>query len=91
MLKIEKFVTMSPEQWEIVIEGARNPMNSWNLMDSYATHIENPETLNTAPYEFFIGLKDEELLTKLSKAGSDHAKFRRMIPVWVTLSAPLYW
>ena len=34
MLKIEKFVTASPEQWEIVIEGMRNPMNSWGKMDS---------------------------------------------------------
>ena len=34
MLKIEKFVTASPEQWEIIIEGMRNPLNSWDKMDS---------------------------------------------------------
>ena len=34
MLKIEKTVTASPEQWEIIIEGMRNPMNSWEKMDS---------------------------------------------------------
>ena len=91
MLKIEKFVTPSPEQWEIVIEGARNPMNSWDRMDSYATYIEDPETLNTSPYEYFVGPNDEKLMTDLTKGGSDHAKFRRMLPVHVTLSAPLYW
>ena len=91
MLKIEKFVTPSPEQWEIVIEGARNPMNSWDRMDSYTTYIENPETLNTAPFEYFVGPNDEKLMTDLTKGGSDHAKFRRMLPVHVTLTAPLYW
>ena len=30
MLKIEKVVTPSWEQWEIVIEGMRNPKNSWD-------------------------------------------------------------
>ena len=40
MLKIEKTVLPSPEQWEIIIEGMRNPMNSWKLSDSYKTHIE---------------------------------------------------
>lgn len=91
MLKIEKFVTMSPEQWEIVIEGMRNPMNSWDRSDSYKTHIEDPETLNTADFEFFLGENDHTLMTSLAKGGPVHAKYRRMIPVWVTLTAPLYW
>lgn len=91
MLKIEKYVTMSPEQWEIVIEGARNPMNSWNRMDSYKTHIEDPETLETADFEYFLGQNDYTLLSNLSGAGTSHSKYRRMMPVWVTLVAPLYW
>lgn len=91
MLKIEKFVTMSPEQWEMVIEGTRNPKDSWALIDSYITHIEDPETLETADYEFFLGEKDHKLLTSLAKGGPVHAKYRRMMPVWVTINAPLYW
>lgn len=91
MLKIEKYVTMSPEQWEIVIEGARNPMNSWNRMDSYKTHIEDPETLETADFEYFLGQNDYTLLSNLAGAGTSHSKYRRMMPVWVTLVAPLYW
>jgi hypothetical protein len=91
MLKIEKFVTMSPEQMEIVIEGMRNPMNSWDRSDSYITHIEDPETLNTADFEFFLGDNDHTLMESLAKGGPVHAKYRRMMPVWVILTAPLYW
>ena len=35
MLTIKTYVTPSPEQWEIVIEGMRNPMNSWSKSDSF--------------------------------------------------------
>lgn len=91
MLKIEKFVTMSPEQWEIVIEGARNPMNSWDRMDSYATYIEDPETMEKAPFAYFIGENDQKLMENLSNGGPVHGKYKRQIPVWVMINAPLYW
>ena len=91
MLKIEKFVTPSPEQWEIVMEGMRNPKNSWDRMDSYITHIQDDETLETAKFEFFMGDNDYDLAKRLRNGGSVHAKYRRMIPVFVTITAPLYW
>lgn len=91
MLKVEKIVTPSPEQWEIIIEGMRNPKNSWDRMDSYTTYIEDPETLETASYEFFMGDKDLELAENLAGGGPVHGKFRRMIPVYMTINAPLYW
>lgn len=91
MLKIEKTVLPSPEQWEIIIEGMRNPMNSWDRSDSYKTHIEDVDTLQTADFEFFLGEADHDLMQRLAKGGSVHAKYRRMIPVFVTLTAPLYW
>lgn len=91
MLKIEKFVTMSPEQWEMVIEGMRNPMNSWDRSDSYKTHIEDPETLETADFAFFVGPNDQKLMESLAKGGPVHAKYRRMMPIWATIAAPLYW
>lgn len=112
MLKIEKFVTASPEQWEIIIEGMRNPMNSWGKMDSNYRPIlcarcdncmsyqlerwddcEECETkkLTDAYDEFMIGPNDHSLMMNLAKNGPVHAKYRRMIPVWVTLTAPLYW
>ena len=91
MLKIEKFVTPSPEQWEIVMEGMRNPMNSWDRMDSYITNVEDYETLETGNSKFIMGDNDYDLAKRLRDGGSVHAKYRRMMPVWVTLTAPLYW
>lgn len=99
MLKIEKFVTASPEQWEIIIEGMRNPLNSWDKMDSGIIGMDGDYYLfngDNGPYYgddigFFIGDNDYSLMTRLDNAGTEHRKFMRMIPVWVTLSAPLYW
>ena len=73
------------------IRGMRNPMNSHDKSDSYWTHIENPETLNTADFEFFVGDADKELMRKLAAAGSDHAKYLRMITVYADITAPMYW
>ena len=91
MLKIEKFVLPSPEQWEIVMEGMRNPMNSWDRMDSYITNVEDYETLETGNSKFIMGDNDYNLAKRLRDGGSVHAKYRRMIPVFVTITAPLYW
>ena len=96
MLKIEKFVTASPEQWEIIIEGMRNPLNSWDKSDSlffddaegHACRIsQGVGDLSLIE----IGANDHSLMERLDNAGTEHRKFMRMIPVWVTLSAPLYW
>lgn len=88
MLKIEKFVTPSPEQWEIVIEGMRNPMNSWDRMDS-EIKLESPHDVSGGYME--LGPNDHELAMGLSEGGGPHAKFRRMLPVHLTINAPLYW
>ena len=104
MLKIEKFVTASPEQWKMIIEGMRNPLNSWDKSDSF-TCEEDDECNPNCPYTsnpgscpvydlnpvFIIGQNDHSLMERLDNAGTEHRKFMRMIPVWVTLSAPLYW
>lgn len=91
MIKIENIVTPSCEQWEAVIRGMRNPMNSWDKSDSYYTHIEDADTLETAPFEFFVGEADEKLMKNLASAGSDHRKYLRMMPVYMDITAPLYW
>ena len=78
MLTIEKTVLPSNAQWEIIIEGMRNPMNSWDKMDS---HCEM----------FHLGEADHKLMESLAKGGPVHAKYRRMIPVYLTINAPLYW
>lgn len=91
MLNIEKYVAMTPEQWEIVIEGMRNPKNSYDRIDSYATYIRDYETNREVAAEFFIGPNDQKLMMELKAGGPVHAKYLRMMPVWVTLTAPLYW
>jgi hypothetical protein len=91
MLKIEKTVLPSPEQWEIIIDGMRNPMNSWDMSDSSVEHIVNPQTMNEADFQFHLGENDHRLMTSLAKGGAVHAKYRRMIPVFLAINAPLYW
>ena len=75
-IKIENVVLPSDLQWKSIIMGTRNPMNSWDKSDS-------------APDA--IGEKDLKLLSGLAKAGPDHGKFLRMIPVYIDITAPLYW
>lgn len=84
MLKIEKVVTPSQEQWEIVIEGMRNPKNSWDRIDSKFD-------VGSSDTEIWLGGNDKKLMKTLVAGGPVHAKFRRMLPVFITLSAPLYW
>lgn len=67
------------------IRGMRNPMNSWEKSDSHYSHFDNG-------IEFYsIGENDLSLAQKLSKGGDVHAKYLRMITVWVDITAPLYW
>ena len=62
------------------IYAMRNPLNSWSKSDS-----------EIVGGEYKLGEQDHKLALKLVKAGSDHAKFLRMIQVWVDITAPLYW
>lgn len=91
MLKIEKFVTMSPAQYEIIIEGMRNPKNSWVRSDSYTTHICDEDTMETTDFAWFMGDNDHKLAESLADGGPVHAKYRRMMVVYLTINAPFYW
>lgn len=88
MLKIEHTEVYG---WEAAIRGMRNPMNSWDKSDSYATYIEDPQTMERAQYQYFIGDADKQLMLKLAAGGPVHAKYRRMIVVTLDIDAPLYW
>ena len=90
MIKIENVVLPSAQQWKAVIRGMRNPMNSWDKMDSEITFNDNPAVLEDAYPQFSIGDADHELAQKLADGGSVHAKYRRMIPVYLDITAPLY-
>ena len=86
-IKLEHVVLASPEQMAFIIEGMRNPMNSWEKSDSYAGH----EYMGTGNEYFKLGENDHSLMRRLAKAGTDHRKFMRMLPVYVRITAPLYW
>ena len=104
MIKIENTVTPSPEQWKAIIMGTRNPMNSWGRSDSFCDPVTDncndcPDRGKCAyifeqdgkPYRSKIGPNDQDLMMRLAKGGPVHAKYRRMIAVYVTITAPLYW
>lgn len=104
MITIENVITPSPKQWEAIIRGMRNPMNSWDKSDSYLAvdcgkcgKIEREgicrgENRDCTGFEYFVvGSNDLNLMTRLRKAGTDHRKFMRMITVYVDITAPLYW
>ena len=66
--------------FEAAIRGARNPKNSWHLMDSGYNNGE-----------FEIGENDYDLLRRLTIAGPEHRKWNRMVTVTMDITAPLYW
>lgn len=84
MIKIEN---AKVEGWEPAIRGMRNPMNSWEKSDSY--FIGSYDELEND--SFLIGPNDKDLMKRLAKAGTDHAKYRRFIVVTADVTAPLYW
>lgn len=85
MIKLENVVLASPEQMEFIIEGMRNPMNSWEKSDTET----DPDLYSLK--NMMIGSNDHSLMQRLAKAGTDHRKFMRMMPVYVRITAPLYW
>ncbi|MDO5350101.1 MAG: hypothetical protein Q4E86_09190 [Lachnospiraceae bacterium] len=78
MIKLERTSVMNLEN---AMRGARNPMNSWNRMDSYY----NEE------HQYVLGPNDLDLAKRLRRAGSDHRKFLRQVFVSVDITAPIYW
>jgi hypothetical protein len=101
MIKIENVETMG---WEAAVRGMRNPKNSWEKSDSwfnmhcdFITCDDCPtygkehccEALNIQTCK--LGPNDHKLMTSLAKGGPVHAKYRRMITVYLDITAPLYW
>lgn len=79
MIKIEDVVLNSPEQVKFIIDGMRNPKNSWERSDSSYDGIA------------VLGENDLKLASTLAEGGPVHAKYRRMIVVYANITAPLYW
>lgn len=100
MIKLEHTVLPSPEQMKFIIEGMRNPMNSWAKSDSgtcleslpcHSCHENRNNCKRNIDAGFVVGENDYSLMQRLAKAGKDHRKFMRMMPVYVRITAPLYW
>jgi hypothetical protein len=70
--------------WESAIRGMRNPLNSWDKIDSKWDGFGEGDG-------YSIGENDHSLMMRLAKSGATHAKYRRMITVYVDITAPLYW
>lgn len=103
MIEFEKTQVVG---WEAAIRGMRNPMNSWersdslSCMDCYNLEKDTDEDGHglclTCPctnenVDILIGQNDLNLMMRLAAGGSVHAKYRRMIDVYVDITAPLYW
>lgn len=75
MIKIEHVILPNADELKFTVEGMRNPMNSWDRSDSSND----------------LGENDYKLMKNLSYAGTEHRKFMRMMPVYIRVTAPLYW
>lgn len=104
MLKVENIVLPSTEQWKACIHGMRNPMNSWDRSDSYDAvdckkcgkvereGICKKEDRDCTGFECYaLGNNDLNLMQRLFKGGTEHRKYLRMLPVYMDITAPLYW
>ena len=92
MIKLENVVLSSPEQMEFIIQGLRNPMNSWGKSDSGTCRQDGSFCMECEHKNYYcLGENDHSLMQRLSNAGTEHRKYMRMMPVYVRITAPLYW
>lgn len=84
-----KFERTQVMNFENALYGMRNPMASWDKIDSYRMAPDDENYDKCGGY--FIGPNDMKLAQRLIKAGPEHRKFLRQIFVSVDITAPLYW
>ena len=74
-------------------------MNSWEKSDSgrgcdgklCGSHCAfSSQWCGNTP-KYVVGEADHSLMQRLSNAGTEHRKYLRMMPVYVRITAPLYW
>lgn len=98
MILIEKTEVMGFEQ---AIRGMRNPMNSWAKSDSGickggddgigCVNCASYDCCHSFDHSFQLGKNDFTLMDTLANGGPVHAKYRRMLTIYVDVTAPLYW
>ena len=93
MIKITNIIVPSYEQWMAAIKGMRNPMNSWDKIDSKENTCNDISCDNCSEIcsQIELGKNDYDLMKRLTLAGTEHSKFLRMLPVMMDITAPLYW
>lgn len=86
---------------ESAIRGMRNPKNSWERSDTGFKCGIDGGVCNSSCADYpcnktqtdriVVGPNDLDLMKRLAAGGPVHAKYRRMIIVYVDITAPLYW
>lgn len=95
MIKIDNIEVVG---WEAAIRGMRNPKNSWDRSDSCTQGFVWCNEFCGEPKDgcdkesgLFLGPNDHKLMETLAKGGPVHGKYKRMIVVYMDITAPLYW
>lgn len=78
------FQTLDVQGFDSALRGMRNPLKSYNKVDS-------KWILDNADKHFIIGPNDYKLAKSLWKGGTEHRKWMRQVIVWVEITAPRYW
>jgi hypothetical protein len=81
-MKIDKIQVCG---YEAAFRGMRNPMESWHKSDSVRRCGEH-----TSWGSVTLGANDEQLASRLIRAGADHRKFLRFITIYCDITAPRY-
>jgi hypothetical protein len=91
MIKIENVEVVGLEH---ALRGMRNPKNSWDKSDSSECNMSGDyqcKDCHRGISDYCVGDNDLDLMKRLAKGGPVHAKYRRMIVVYLDITAPLYW
>lgn len=102
MIRIENTEVIG---WEHAIRGMRNPKNSWERSDTgfrgCSPNLKCEDCIGNNNHDLCnqifagdrlsIGPNDHKLMSALAAGGPVHAKYRRMIAVYLDITAPLYW
>lgn len=91
MIKIENVEVVG---WEHAIRGMRNPKNSWDRSDSGIYYFQTDKIIDgdiVCCPEYVVGDNDLDLMKRLAKGGPVHAKYRRMIAVYMDVTCHHTW
>lgn len=91
MIKIENAEVVGLEH---ALRGMRNPKNSWDRSDSGVYYFQTDKIVDgdiVCYPEYVVGDNDLDLMKRLAKGGPVHAKYRRMIAVYMDITCHHTW